>query len=254
MSRFDKIEGQLADPTGGKPNEYWKIYERIVSGIDAESELRILEIGVGRGGGLVSLGKIFPNSEIFGIDNNHDGDVQEAIETSGRPIFVGSQTDVQFILDVEKKAGPFDIIIDDASHVSMHQIITFETLFPKLKKGGMYIVEDTHTSYLPSYDGGYSRGTFMNYCKLLSDMLYIFWWRNIEYLHAPQIDLDIISNISNIAIYPNVVAIQKGESEWEGQIGRSMKLHDTGNDPILPEISQEILRRLKSKNNKRSKA
>jgi len=35
-----------------------------------------------------------------------------------------------------------DIIIDDASHASHHQQNAFLTLFPKLRSGGLYIIED----------------------------------------------------------------------------------------------------------------
>ncbi|MGE3689828.1 MAG: hypothetical protein AB7F98_00450 [Novosphingobium sp.] len=38
----------------------------------------------------------------------------------------------------------FDIILDDGSHASFHQQLTFLKLFPLLKPGGIYIVEDMH--------------------------------------------------------------------------------------------------------------
>lgn len=36
----------------------------------------------------------------------------------------------------------FDFIIDDGSHASFHQQLAFATLFPKLRPGGIYIIED----------------------------------------------------------------------------------------------------------------
>ncbi len=36
----------------------------------------------------------------------------------------------------------FDIIIDDASHASHHQQNGFLEMFPKLRSGGLYIIED----------------------------------------------------------------------------------------------------------------
>ena len=46
-----------------------------------------------------------------------------------------------------------DIIIDDGSHINEHVIRTFQYLFPKLKPGGIYVVEDTQTSYRQDYGG-----------------------------------------------------------------------------------------------------
>lgn len=38
--------------------------------------------------------------------------------------------------------APFDIVIDDASHASHHQQFAFLEIFPRLKSGGLYIIED----------------------------------------------------------------------------------------------------------------
>jgi hypothetical protein len=38
--------------------------------------------------------------------------------------------------------GPFDIVIDDASHASAHQQIALACLFPHVKPGGFYFIED----------------------------------------------------------------------------------------------------------------
>ncbi|MEL6640054.1 MAG: hypothetical protein AAFN63_12070 [Pseudomonadota bacterium] len=46
---------------------------------------------------------------------------------------------------IEKAAADLpvmDIILDDASHASHHQQNAFLTLFPKLRSGGIYIIED----------------------------------------------------------------------------------------------------------------
>lgn len=46
------------------------------------------------------------------------------------------------IVEATKDLPEFDIIIDDASHASHHQQYAFIELFPKLKSGGLYIIED----------------------------------------------------------------------------------------------------------------
>jgi hypothetical protein len=43
--------------------------------------------------------------------------------------------------------GPFSIIIDDGSHVPWHQMFSLYSLWPCILPGGIYIVEDTETSY-----------------------------------------------------------------------------------------------------------
>ena len=57
------------------------------------------------------------------------------------------------MLCVQEKA--FDVIIDDGSHLNQHQIFTFETLYPFVKDGGVYVIEDVQTSYWSSdgWDG-----------------------------------------------------------------------------------------------------
>ena len=45
---------------------------------------------------------------------------------------------------LSKQPGCFDIIVDDGSHASYHQQLTMLKLFPLVKSGGLYIIEDLH--------------------------------------------------------------------------------------------------------------
>jgi cephalosporin hydroxylase len=57
----------------------------------------------------------------------------------------GDQSDQSFLHDLARRHGPFDIVIDDGSHVNAHIRASFEALFvDHLKPGGYYIVEDIH--------------------------------------------------------------------------------------------------------------
>lgn len=63
-------------------------------------------------------------------------------------MFHGDQADTDMLQDImNQRPEGWDIIIDDASHVPQHNIITFEKLWKSLKPGGLYIVEEVQTSY-----------------------------------------------------------------------------------------------------------
>lgn len=69
---------------------------------------------------------------------------------------------------VKTTGGDFDIIIDDGGHTMKQQITSFSVLFPHVKSGGMYIIEDLHTSYWERYGGGRKKTT-INFLKTLID-------------------------------------------------------------------------------------
>ena len=130
-------------------------YDRYFSKIKKQ-KLKIIEIGIGghdmedRGGSsLRSLAKYFKNSKIYGIDLiNKKLHERKRIKT-----FKGSQVDKNFLTEICKTYGPFDIIIDDGSHFVEHQKKTFEIMFNFLNFEGIYIIEDVGSSYI-KYLGG----------------------------------------------------------------------------------------------------
>jgi len=51
---------------------------------------------------------------------------------------------------IDTSGGQFDVILDDGGHAMDQQQISLGYLFPEVKPGGMYIIEDVHTS-LPDF-------------------------------------------------------------------------------------------------------
>ncbi len=82
----------------------------------------------------------FANAQIYGFDISDFTGFQND-RFSFRQGDCGNRADLEAISDWKTD---FDVIIDDASHASYHQLLTFEVLFPRLKPGGLYIIEDTH--------------------------------------------------------------------------------------------------------------
>ncbi len=83
----------------------------------------------------------FPNADIFGFDI----DDFSAVKIDNCNILRGDMSSKADLLRLAHAIGrPIDIIIDDASHASHHQQIALGTLFPFVRDGGFYIIEDLH--------------------------------------------------------------------------------------------------------------
>ena len=153
-----------------KWHHYFDIYERHF-GRFRDRPIKMLEIGVFRGGSLRMWKQYFhPDSTIVGIDIDKSC---AAHEIADQNVFVriGSQADPNFLAEVNGEFGPFDIILDDGSHKTHHQIISFGALFrDALKDDGCYMVEDCHTNYWIKHVD--SPETFIDVSKQMVDMIH----------------------------------------------------------------------------------
>lgn len=178
-----------------------------------KKKLNILEIGVGgyedpeSGGGSLRMWRTyFPKSQIYGIDiydkSPHD---EGRIKT-----FKGSQVDEDFLFKAIRTIGEeVDIIIDDGSHQNEHVLRTFTILFPRLSENGIYVIEDTQTSYWHRYGGSNENfdlpDTTMGFLKKLSDGLNYLEFEKENY-QPTYYDRNIIA----MHFFHNIVFIQKG--------------------------------------------
>jgi hypothetical protein len=156
-----------------KHDNYFALYDRVLAPY-RDRPVTLIEIGVQHGGSMQMWKRyLAPGSTVVGLDIYPEC---RQFEEDGVRIMIGDQSDRAFLQRVVAEAGPADVIIDDGSHIPSHQIASFEMLFAQaLKPGGIYIVEDCHTSYWPRYGGGEGRrGTFIEYAKRAVDDLN--WW------------------------------------------------------------------------------
>lgn len=161
----------------------------------------MLEIGVCYGGSLDMWRRYFgTDATIFGIDVNPECASRVAEPNQVR---IGSQADPEFLMSVVSEMGRPNIILDDGSHYGPHQFASFKTLWPQLQTGGVYIIEDLHTSYWPEMDGGVRRaGTGVDLVKTLMDDMH--GW----YHQEPPILADK-SEVGAIHFYDSIVVIEK---------------------------------------------
>lgn len=130
-------------------HNYFDFYNSVFESIDNVKS--VLEIGIYKGGSLDLLADIFPKANIFGIDI-HDKTHLEFNHSSRIKTYIGDQSnrsDLKKIIDTIDTQ--FDIIIDDGGHMMNQQQISLGYLFQFVSPGGLYILEDLHTSNISSF-------------------------------------------------------------------------------------------------------
>lgn len=112
----------------------------------------IVELGIAEGGSAALLALWADPRKLVTIDNEPSrlaalDDFAEARGLTDRlsPYFGVDQADRQRLLEImaaEFAGAPLDLVIDDASHAYWPTRASFETLFPLLRPGGTYVIED----------------------------------------------------------------------------------------------------------------
>lgn len=190
-------------------HNYCEKYEKYFP-FDRLEPLKILEIGVYDGKSLLTWKDYFPNSTVIGLDINEDC-FQYEEKFKNIWIEIGSQNDVDFLNEIVRKWGPFDMILDDGSHMNNDIILTFENLINSVKTGGIYVVEDTACSYWEEYGGGYKKeNTMIEYFKNLIDEVNFFgqYQETFWNVHARREDFLIPQSVyNNIQIRTDIESV-----------------------------------------------
>ena len=196
---FEHNDGRLIH----KWDHYFDIYERHFDRFRGAAP-RVLEIGVSHGGSLQMWRHYFGRrAVIVGIDIDER---TASLAEPGIHVHVGDQSDTAFLSTLIDRHGPFDIVIDDGSHLPVHQIASLEFLWSQLNDGGVYLVEDLATSYWPEYGGGLGEpGSFIEFTKRLIDQANVFNSRQADF--EPT---DWTRTITGLHVYDGIVVIDKG--------------------------------------------
>ncbi len=155
-------------------------------------------------------------AKIYGIDIDPRC---KDLEEENIEIFVGSQSDRNFLQSVRERIPPIDILIDDGGHSMVQQIAAYEMLFDHVKESGVYLCEDLHTSYWATHGGGYRRpGTFIEYSKNFIDFLHAGY--SEEKSLAAH---DFTRTVRSLHYYDSVLVIEKSlhESPYNKATGQA---------------------------------
>jgi hypothetical protein len=100
-----------------------------------------------------------------------------------------------------------DVVIDDGGHSMVQQLATFAGMWPAVSDGGVYLVEDLHTSYWSEFGGGYRRpGTFIEHAKGLVDSLNAWHSRDRESFNVD----DHTRSVRAMHVYGSMMVFDKG--------------------------------------------
>jgi Methyltransferase domain len=111
---------------------YLPVYQAIAR--DLGPAARVCELGVDRGESLAFWRGLFPDGDITGVDHHpYHG------ATHGCRVILMDQADPELPAAL---GGMFDLIVDDCSHKGHLTGASFTLLWPLLRPGGFYVVED----------------------------------------------------------------------------------------------------------------
>lgn len=195
---------------------YGKSYESVFRPFRYRA-IKVLEIGLLAGDSLLSWRCYFPRATVIGADI----EPKPYMAGSKTRIYQVDQSSESDLDEMTSREGPFDIIIDDGSHLNAHQIFSFYHLFNKLANGGVYVIEDVQTSFWYGTVGGFEWDgkpikdpTFQQTCygEMLELAKYI---NHAEFLSVDDVDprqLALGRQITRITFEHNLIFIWKGRN------------------------------------------
>merc|ERR1719410_751026 len=212
---------------------YHRYYETHLKPYRAVDGLRLLEIGADSGVSLGSWMKYFTKvAAVQGVA--YRVNVENAKETACKlmpeqceklAIYDLDQSDKTALANMmAQNPDGWDIIIDDGSHYPGHQIISFQQLWPKLRPGGLYVVEDIEPSYAdfgnaysyPLSGGGIGKpppGNAVEQFKRLADVVSRKHFGQPEFTVFGGVDKDV----AEVDFADGLIFVQKkpADPEWD---------------------------------------
>lgn len=202
---LDTIGLQFGTDKTSAGHDYLRHYERYFERFRHE-RFRLLEIGGLHGASLRMWSEYFPKAEIVCID------IDKKVEqhaTDRIKIEIGDASSKPFLEQVLARYPRPTVVVDDGSHRWDHQKIAFETLFPALNPGGIYIIEAMHSSYEPNF-AGFESQPFSEYLISRMHYLHLRGERRKEYekLYAPW-TVEATRQIESMTYVPRACIITK---------------------------------------------
>ena len=182
----------------------------------------ILELGIWGGGSAAFWFECFKPAKHVAIDimKNRDSEYfsryikSNGLEDRMKTYWGVDQADSRTLLDIvhQEFGAPLDLVIDDASHSYGPTRTSFETLFPLLRPGGLYVIEDWAWAHWPEFQSPDHR-------RAKERPLTDFVFELIECIGTRG------SPFKSLIVLHGLAAVERGEAGAAGQPGFSLDAH-----------------------------
>lgn len=162
-NKLNELGVQYKTDKSDRYHNYLRKYEFFLESY-RDLEMNVLELGVFNGGSLSMWEEYFGKAIIYGVDINTDC---KKYENARKKVIICDLSKAESYDELKRLESM--IIIDDASHMWSHQIKALYYLFPSLKSGGIYIIEDLGTNFSERYVYNYDDASISCY-ELLQEI------------------------------------------------------------------------------------
>jgi predicted O-methyltransferase YrrM len=134
------------------------LVEATIELLERHQNANVVELGISQGGSTALLAQIARPRKLVALELSAEpiAELASFIDANNhgetvRPYYDVNQADrgrLDEILDLEFGDEPIDLVIDDASHFLEETRTSFEILFPRIRPGGTYVIEDWNWEHL----------------------------------------------------------------------------------------------------------
>lgn len=181
---------------------------------------RVVELGIAQGGSVAFLAHVLQPDNLLAVDiaPERNAALDEFITTNGYTTTVfaeygvdqADQNHLHALLDRRFGNSPLDLVVDDASHVLDPTLASFTTLFPRLRPGGVFILEDwshEHTweriSHTRPEDLSPEHAGFFRWPRIGTDLSHLVLLLTLVTGYAPEI-------VEDVHVHEGFVVIRRG--------------------------------------------
>jgi hypothetical protein len=239
-----------------KWHHYLPIYQRHFEKFVGK-KIKFLEIGTQRGGSTLLFKEWFgEQAHITSVDidpgcekiftNHHNIDV-----------VIGDQSDKNFLKNLAKNHGPWDVVLDDGGHTCNQVLTSFEYLYSYVREEGVYLIEDLNSHFWKEEFDDHpqkktARDLLLSSFDSLHDWtgkrsLFNYWHKPLDERNKQVPASNFCKTTNSIHCYDSILVFEKLKrqepySEWRGVRGNEQK--DLGTEPA--EIKNSFYYRFKN--------